>query len=460
MKQNNNVMIGLEVHAQLDTKSKLFCSCPTTATEPNTAVCPTCLGHPGSKPVVNKKALEFGTKLALALGCQLSRSISFSRKTYFYPDMSKNFQITQYEIPLGSEGHITLDSGKIVRIKRLHLEEDPAALIHEQNDVLVDYNRSGIPLCEVVTEPDLSSPEEAREFMNKLMNILLYLDIFQANGVIKADVNVSVSAKGFMRVEIKNVTGFKEIEKAIFYEVSRQQQENVIRETRGWEPNRGLTFSMRTKETEEDYGYIIEPDLPAFTFEQIFIDAVKKQIPELPQQRAQRYVQKLKIDVTDAKIISSDLAVAQLFDIVVEKINPVIVSKWFRRELLRVLNLKNKQLKETPLNAESLIELFALLETKQITDRIGQQIMERLVDEQISPKEFVAQQNLGKVGDETELRKLCDTIIAENPQAVADFKNGIEKALKFLMGKAMALTKGQADPVLLKKLFEEKLQQV
>lgn len=457
MKKNNDVMIGLEVHAQLDTKSKLFCSCPTVATEPNTAVCQTCLGHPGSKPVVNKKVLEFGVKLALALGCQLSRSISFSRKTYFYPDMSKNFQITQYEIPLGSEGHITLDSGKIVRIKRLHLEEDPAGLIHGANDVLVDYNRSGIPLCEIVTEPDLSSPEEAREFMNKLMNILLYLNIFQADSVIKADVNVSVKATNFARVEIKNITGFKEIERAIVYEVSRQQQETVVRETRGWEPDKGITFSMRLKETEEDYGYIIEPDLPMFTFEQAFIDVVKKQIPELPQQRAQRYVAKYKIDVTDAKIIASDLAVAQLFDIVVEKINPVLASKWFRRELLRVLNLKNKQLKETPLNAESLIELFTLLETKQITDRIGQQVMEKLVDEKFSPKAFVEQQNLGRVGDESELGRLCDTIIAENPQAVADFKSGVEKALKFLIGKAMALTKGQADPVLLKKLFEEKL---
>ncbi|MBI4141212.1 Asp-tRNA(Asn)/Glu-tRNA(Gln) amidotransferase subunit GatB [Candidatus Woesearchaeota archaeon] len=459
MKQTNDVMIGLEVHAQLKTMTKLFCSCPTTAAEPNTAVCPTCLGHPGSKPIVNKKALEFGVKLALALGCQLSRSIYFSRKTYFYPDMAKNFQITQYEIPLGAEGHITLDSGKIIQIKRLHLEEDPAGLIHEANSVLIDYNRSGIPLCEIVTEPDLHSPDEARELMNKLMNILLYLEIFEQDSVIKADVNVSVKAKNFTRVEIKNITGFKEIERAINYEVIRQQQETVVRETRGWEPGKGITFSMRTKETEEDYGYIIEPDLPMFTFEQSFIDGIKKQIPELPQQRAQRYVSKYKIDVTDAKIIASDLAVAQLFDTVVEKVNPVLASKWFRRELLRVLNLKNKQLRETQMTADVLVELFSLLEQKQITDRIGQQIIERLVDEIFSPKEFVVQQSLGRVADES-LSAVCDKVIAENPQAVADYKNGVEKALKFLIGKAMALTKGQADPVLINKLLEEKLQKV
>ncbi len=456
--QDSGVIIGLEAHAQLNTKSKLFCSCPTIAVEPNTAVCPTCLGHPGSKPVLNKKALGFGVKLALALGCQLSRSISFSRKTYFYPDMSKNFQITQYEIPLGSEGHITLDSGKIIRIKRLHLEEDPAGLVHEANSVLVDYNRSGIPLCEVVTEPDINSADEAREFMNKLMNILLYLDIFVADSVIKSDVNVSVKQKNFTRVEIKNITGFKEIERAVSYEVARQNQESVVQETRGWEPDKGVTFSMRTKETEDDYGYIIEPDLPMFTFEQSFIDFVKKQIPELPQQRAQRYVSKYKIDSTDAKIIASDLAVAQLFDKVVEKVNPVLASRWFRRELLRVLNLKNKQLRETSINANTLVELFVLIEQKQITDRIGQQLIEQLVDEKFSPKEFVEQQGLERVGDEESLGKLCDDIIVQNPQAVADYKSGVEKALKFLIGKAMALTKGQADPVLLKKLLEEKLQ--
>ena len=458
MKTNHDLVIGLEVHAQLNTRTKLFCSCPTIASEPNTAVCPTCLGHPGSKPVLNKKALEYSTKLALALGCQLSRSISFSRKTYFYPDMAKNFQITQYEIPLGAEGHLTLDGGAIVQIGRLHLEEDPAGLVHEAGGVLVDYNRSGIPLCEIVTEPDLHSPEEARECMNKLMNILLYLGIFEQDSVIKADVNVSIKAKNFTRVEIKNITGFKEIERAIIYEVARQQQEPVVRETRGWDPDKGITFSMRSKETEEDYGYIIEPDLPVFVLDQAWIDMLKKQIPELPQQRAQRYVTQHKIDATDARIIASDIAVAQLFDCVVEKVDPVLASRWFRRELLRVLNLKNKQLRETQMTADALIELFTLLEQKKITDRIGQQIMERLVDEQVSPKACVEQESLGIVGDETELGRVCDDIIQNNPQAVTDYKNGVEKALKFLIGKAMAATKGQADPVMIKKLLEERLE--
>jgi len=457
MNTTHDAIIGLEVHAQLNTQTKLFCSCSTFATQPNTTVCPTCLGHPGSKPVLNKKTLEYGTKIALALGCQLSRKIMFSRKTYFYPDLAKNYQITQYEIPLGSNGHITLDSGTVVKISRLHLEEDPASLIHEQNNVLVDYNRSGIPLCEIVTEPNIYSPEDAREFMNKLMNILLYLDVFKQDSIIKADVNVSIKKTNYTRVEIKNITGFKEIEKAIFYEIERQNKETVERETRGWNPDNCVTYPMRTKETEDDYGYIIDPDLPEFTLEQSFIDDMKKQIPELAQQRAQRYVKEHNIDSTDAKIIANDLAVAQLFDAVIKKSSPVLASKWFRRELFRVLNLKNKQLHETFITVHVLVELFELLERKKITDRIGQQIIERLSDEQFSPKTYVEQQQLERFDDETALGRLCDEIIQANPQAVTDYKNGIEKALKFLIGKAMAATKGQSDPVVIKKMFEEKL---
>ncbi len=457
MNKNNDILIGLEVHIELNTISKLFCGCSRKSIDPNSSVCPVCLGHPGSKPTLNKKALEFGVKLALALGCELSRKISFSRKTYFYPDMSKNYQITQYEIPLGSNGHITLDSGKVINIKRIHLEEDPAALVHEQGNVLVDYNRSGNPLCEIVTDPNLESPKEAREFMNKLVNILSYLQIFESDSIIKADVNISIKEKNFTRVEIKNVTGFKEIEAALLYEVERQKSQDVVQETRGWNPNKGITYSMRSKETEDDYGYIIEPDLPFFTFEQSFIDEVKKQIPELPQSRAQRYIRDYKIDEADAKIIAYDLQIAQLFDTIAKKSSPIIAAKWIRRELLRVLNLENKPLNETPITADELIELFTLLENKSITDRIGQQIIEKLVKEKFSPKEYVKNQGLEKIDDASALGSICDEVITSNPQAVADFKNGVEKALKFLIGQVMAKTKGKGDPVLIKSLFEEKL---
>lgn len=457
MNKNNAVIIGLEIHVQLNTQSKLFCGCSTKAQEPNTAVCPTCLGHPGSKPVVNQKAIEFGTKLALALGCELSREIVFSRKTYFYPDMSKNYQITQYEIPLGKNGHITLDSGKVVGITRIHLEEDPAALVHEHGIVLADYNRSGNPLCEIVTEPDLNSPEEARELMNKLVNILTYLKIFETDSIIKADVNISIKEKNFTRVEIKNVTGFKEIENSLFYEAERQKTQEVVRETRGWDSEQGITYPMRTKETEEDYGYIIEPDLPVFTLEQKWIDEIKKQVPELPQQKVQKYLKQYQIDADDAKIIAYDLAVAQLFETVAQKVNPSLASKWMRRELMRVLNLSKKSLNETQITSAELIELFKLLEEKKITDRIGQELIEKLVQEKFSPKKYVEQQGLGMVADEGELNNYCDDAIKSNPQAVADFKAGVEKALKFLIGQVMAKTKGKADPQAVKRLLEDKL---
>lgn len=459
MNQNNDVIIGLEVHIQLNTQSKLFCNCTTKTTTlaPNTAVCPTCLGHPGSKPVLNQKAIEYATKLALALGCEISREIAFSRKTYFYPDMSKNYQITQYEIPLGKEGHLTLDNGKIIRIKRIHLEEDPAALVHEHGKTLIDYNRSGNPLCEIVTEPDLNSPEEAREFMNKLVNILTYLQIFEADSTIKADVNISIKEKNFTRTEIKNVTGFKEIERALFYETERQKTQEVILETRGWDAEQGITYPMRTKETEDDYGYIIDTDLPVFTLEQKWIDEIKKQVPEMPQQKIQKYTTQYKIDKDDAKIIAHDLDIAQIFERTAQKINPALAAKWIRRELLRVLNLANKPLKETPITADELIELFTLLEQKKITDRTGQEIIQKLVEQKFSPKKYVEEQGLSKVSDEKAITQYCDEIITNNPQAVADFKAGTEKALKFLIGQIMAKTKGKADPVLVKKILEETL---
>lgn len=254
MKFTTDVVIGLEIHAELATKSKLFCSCARTGNlNPNTRVCPVCLGHPGAKPVVNRKAIEHALSIALALKCKVAQEIIFSRKSYFYPDMSKNYQITQYEIPLGSNGSIKLREGKDIRIQRIHLEEDPASLVHigsmqQSSFVLVDYNRSGNPLAEIVTEPDLINPEEARDFMNKLITILEYLDVFDIDScIIKADANISIRESGYTRVEIKNITGFKEIESALFYEVARQKKDikdgkKIVQETRGWNSDEGSTF--------------------------------------------------------------------------------------------------------------------------------------------------------------------------------------------------------------------------
>jgi aspartyl-tRNA(Asn)/glutamyl-tRNA(Gln) amidotransferase subunit B len=454
----SDIVIGLEIHVQLKTKTKLFCSCPTQAEEPNTAICPVCLGHPGSKPVLNAKALEFGTKLALSLGCTIAPTVTFSRKTYFYPDLAKNYQITQYEVPLGSNGQIILENKKIIHVQRAHIEEDPGALIHETAHCLVDYNRSGIPLVEIVTAPDMSSPAEAREFMKKLLNILGYLGIFDQNTcIIKADANVSIKEKNYTRVEIKNITGFKEIERALEYEIQRQKQQEVKRETRGWDAEKGITISMRTKETEEDYGYITETDLPVFEISQEWIRAVQKTIPELAEQRAIRWAKEWKVDETDAKIIADDLDVAILFEKIAKQVDPVLTARWTRREVLRILNDKKKELKETEFDEKGLTELFKLLQEKKITDRIGQRIIEQLADKKFSPAAYVAEQKLETVADEGALRKTCEKAIAENPQAVEDYKKGEEKAIMFLIGKIMRETKGTAAPNVVREILKSLL---
>ena len=307
-KFTSDIIIGLEVHIQLDTGSKLFCGCATTGSdEPNSRTCEVCIGAPGSKPVLNKKAVDYALRLCLALECKISPSLIFSRKSYFYPDMAKNYQISQYEIPLGEKGKLKLSNGKEVGITRVHMEEDPAALIHPagmtgSNFVLIDYNRSGDPLCEVVTEPDLESPEEARDFMKQLITVINYLKIFNdSHCVIKADANISIKESGYTRVEIKNITGFKEIERALKYEVERQKQEkdSIVQETRAWDSEIGITRAMRKKEVEEEYGYIIEPDLVETEITKKWIEEVKSEMPELAQEKAKRFAKEMKIDPED-----------------------------------------------------------------------------------------------------------------------------------------------------------------
>lgn len=452
------VKIGLEVHMQLNTKTKLFCGCPTHAEMPNSAICPICLGHPGSKPMLNKKAVTYAMKLALALNSEINTSMFFSRKTYFYPDLAKNFQITQYELPLAKGGHIELENGKKISIERLHIEEDPASLIHGGGGSLVDYNRSGIALGEMVTAPELESPDEAREFMKKLLGILVYLEIFdENNGVVKADANISIEESGYERVEIKNITGFKEIERALQYEIKRQtkaveENEKIVRETRGWNAEKGITYSMRSKEEEADYGYIAEPDLPKVVIGADWLEEVQQTIPELPAEKAQRWVKEHSIDETDAKIIAAEPAVAKLFE-QAKEVNAKLAAKWTRREVLRVLNLHKKELGETPITADRLKELLNMLKEGAITDKIGQQLLERMVHYPIWPKQTVAEEGLAAVSDG--LQTICEQVIKENPKAVQDYKAGEEKAFEFLIGKVMAATKGKAVPAKAREALKE-----
>jgi len=460
MKFNSDIVIGIEVHVELKTDSKLFCSCKRAGEEnepPNTRTCPVCLGHPGSKPVLNKKAVEYAIKLALATNSKISEELIFSRKSYFYPDMSKNYQITQYELPLATDGKLKLENQKEIGLVRIHMEEDPASLVHpagmqDSKFTLVDYNRSGDPLVEVVTKPDMTSPEEARDFMKQLITILEYLEIFNNNTcIIKADANVSIKESNYTRAEIKNITGFKDIERALKYEVTKQKKETeegkkLKQETRAWDSEKGITFSLREKETEADYGYIVDPDLVKTELTKKWISKIKEQMPELAHEKLAKFTKKHGIKEEMAKVISKDKALAEMFEAVSTAVNPELAAKWIRRELTRVLNYNKKKLHDTEIKDIHMIDLLKLIEENKITETTAQRIIEKLVEKPFDVNEYVKKQSLEAVSDSTELEKICKQAIEEGQKAVEDYKAGNEKALHFVVGLVMKATKGKASP--------------
>ncbi|MBT7391370.1 Asp-tRNA(Asn)/Glu-tRNA(Gln) amidotransferase subunit GatB, partial [archaeon] len=376
-KFTKDIIIGLEIHIELNTNTKLFCSCQTQGNEsPNTRTCPICLGHPGSKPVTNKKAIEYAIKLAMALDCKIAKQVIFSRKSYFYPDMAKNYQITQYEIPIGEKGRIPIGK-KEIGITRVHIEEDPAALVHpggigNAKYVLVDYNRSGNPLCEIVTKPELNSPEEAREFMKNLITILQYLNIFDPKkNIIKADANISIKESGYIRSEIKNITGFKDIQRALNYEIERQKEQGIkIQQTRSWDSDKGTTSLLRKKETQEDYGYIFDPDLVPIDITSDLKKRLKKEIPELPNLKYNRYIKDLKLSNDDANVLANDFHLTKIFEKAIKKVSSNLAAKWIRKELVRVLNYNKIEIQDMKINIEQFISLLELLGNKKITGKV------------------------------------------------------------------------------------------
>ncbi len=455
-----NVKIGLETHLQLLTDSKLFCGCPTTGNDnPNTRVCPTCLGMPGSRPRINKRAIEMGIKVAAALGCETPDEMNFSRKTYFYPDMPKNFQITQFSIPVGTNGEVTMEldsQEKTVRIKRVHIEEDPGKLKHiggnitSSDYVLIDYNRSGVPLCEIVTKPDLKSPEEARTFLRKLSEIFEYLGVYDTTGeaTIRSDANISTGGE---RAEVKNITGFKDTEKALRYEIRRQvnlkkRGRKVKRETRGYDDKSGTTKPLRTKEQEADYGYIFEPDLTRIELRDSWVNTLEKEIPELPHQKKRRYVDEYQLSKEVAAAICSDFDMTKIFEDIINKgKNVSIVANILSGPVKKVLNYNEIRLAESEIDEQKIIKIVDMVENKEITDRNAEMIIRDIAIEDKDPEDVKKEKGLGAVTDD-KIDDMVDEVLRENEDVVEDYMNGKGEALNHLVGKIMEKSRGNADP--------------
>jgi aspartyl-tRNA(Asn)/glutamyl-tRNA(Gln) amidotransferase subunit B len=462
------VIMGLELHVHVLSKSKLFCSCPTNydGKEPNELTCPICLGFPGNKPKVNKKVLNSGISIAKSLNCKISPLMFFSRKSYFYPDMPKNFQISQYEIPLATNGFLDITNKKI-KIKRVHIEEDPAKLVHVGGDitsaqnVLVDHNRAGVPLVEIVTDPDFESTKEVREFLSKLSSILEHLEVYDASKEASLRVDANISLEGGERIEVKNITGFANVEKALSYEIIRQENlvkmgMKVEREVRHFNADTKMTVSLRKKEFEEDYGYIFEPDLTDIEISDSWIKSIEKQMPELPDSRVKRFVKDYKIADRDAKVIVYvDKALADFFEECIKIYpKPENLAKWIVTDLLKCLNYQDVTIRESKVKPKTFVELIQLIDKKEITERLAKEIIKEYVATGKSPKEIIKKSGISKI-EEKELEKIIKEVIKENKKAVDDYKSGNEKSIQFLIGQVLRKTKSSGDPNKIKELIKK-----
>ncbi|MCS7119747.1 MAG: Asp-tRNA(Asn)/Glu-tRNA(Gln) amidotransferase subunit GatB [Nitrososphaerota archaeon] len=476
-RDDEGVKIGLEIHTQLTSlKTKLFCSCPSDyrGKEPNSVVCPVCLGLPGSLPILNEKAVEYAVMAALALNCKISERMLFFRKNYFYPDLPKNFQITQYDkaggVPLATKGYLFIEDGgrrKKVRISRVHLEEDPGRLVHigpidQSPYTLVDYNRSGVALLETVTEPDLNSPKEARIFLHKLRSVFEHLGIFDGSleGAMRCDANISLA--GGTRVEVKNISSFKEVERALSFEITRQKgliEKGLLvkRETRHWDEVRRITVSLRTKEEEQDYRYFPEPDLPPVVLDEEFISKVKAKMPELPEERMKRFMATYGLPRYDAEVLVGSKQLADFFEECVKLYEePKEVSNWIMSDLLRYLYESDLEIQESKITPEKLVEMIKMIKDGVISGKIAKTILPKMIQTGDDPQKIVEEEGLMKIDDRNILSGLIDIVFDENPKAVQDsFKD--EKAIHYLIGQLMKKTNGRADPVMANELVREKL---
>ncbi|MFN3921066.1 MAG: Asp-tRNA(Asn)/Glu-tRNA(Gln) amidotransferase subunit GatB [Caldimicrobium sp.] len=471
-------VIGLEVHAQLKTESKLFCSCSTKfGAPPNSQVCPICTGQPGVLPVINKKALEYALKLALALGCKIRLYSLMARKHYFYPDLPKNYQISQYELPIAEGGAVEIEINgqkKTIGLTRIHLEEDAGKLVHDEKlpYSYVDFNRTGVPLLEIVSKPEISSPEEAVAYLKTLRSIVRYLGICDGNmeeGSLRCDANVSVRPKGSKtfgtKVELKNMNSFKHVEKALSYEIKRQiglllEGKEVIQETRLYDEATQTTHPMRGKEEAHDYCYFPDPDLIEIKLEEVLLEKIRKEIPELPQVKKARFEREYGLSPKEASILTEEKTLADFFEETVKVYpNPKAIANFMLTEVLRYLNRDRVDISETKLTPRALAELLELIEKEVISTTLAkQQVFPEVYEKGVSPKKVVEEKHLLQESSEEGLRKICEEVLAENPTEVEKYKAGKKGLLGFFVGQAMKKTQGKANPKVLNKIFTELLE--
>ena len=470
-------VIGLEVHAQLLTKSKMFCSCCSDYVNapPNTHVCPICMGMPGTLPVINGKAVEYTLMTALALNCTIPEYTKFDRKSYFYPDLMKGYQISQYDAPIGKRGWLTIDSNgteKAINITRVHLEEDVAKLWHRGGYSLIDINRSGVPLMEIVSEPEISSAEEARDYLIKLRNILRYLGVSTGNmeeGSFRCDANISIRPKGsrelLSKIEVKNMNSFKAVYQAMEHEAKRQREVldeggQLVQETRGWIEEESITVPQRTKEYADDYRYFPEPDLPFLVFDREWVKEIAARLPELPETRRDRFMTQYELPLYDASILTNSRGMADYFEDCLKFMDhskAKVISNWLLGDFTRLLNATNTEIEDAKVSPEHLTEMLSLVDKGTISGRVAKAAFEEMFYTGKRASDIVNEQKLSQISDATDLKKIVKQVLDTNTKAVSDYKTGKEQALTFITGQIMKATRGRANPSLAKEILIEEL---
>ena len=473
-------VIGLEIHSELKTKTKIFCGCETTfGAEQNTHVCPVCLGLPGVLPTVNRRVVEFAIKAGLATNCTINQYSKFDRKNYYYPDLPKNWQTSQYDLPIAEHGWVDIDvdgSAKRIRLTRIHMEEDAGKLVHSGSNIKdsatsnIDYNRTGVPLIEIVSEPDMSSAAEARAYMEKIKSILEYIDVSNCRmeeGNLRADINVSLRPVGSdklgTRTEMKNINSFKALEDAINYEIERQAEVlddggAIIQETRTWDPERGITLSMRSKENAHDYRYMPEPDLPPIVTTEEEIEAYRRSLPELPDARRARLEQDFGLSAYDAGIITSSRAMAEYFDAMIsEGADAKAAANWMMGDLSKNLNADGLSIEASPVDAKRLAQMIALIDKGTISSKIAKKVFQEMWTSPDAPEQIVKDKGLVQITDTKAIEAIVESVIAANPKAVEEYRGGKKKAIDALVGQVMKQSKGKANPQMVNELLANKL---